>query len=224
MTRRDETRPQRINDLLRPRLISRSAFQACEADLTLQDAEEYFTAMIPDLGKMCCDGSPWVFLCGAAVIEYLSKLAYGGGGRTNFIKFVKEYMPTSYRKFSYACKKKDLPKQMYHVLRCGIVHSFSLIPDEQGKENGGRDRSIALSHDICDGHIKNVSTERAPDACCLNAFEFVADLASTMRKLFQAAKTNTQVKTNITNWLTKFPPITGDSLVQSNSSSSTTNL
>jgi hypothetical protein len=191
----------------------------------LEEAETYFTAMIPGLGKMCCDGSPWVFLCGAAVIEYLSKLAYGGGGRKNFINFIKEYLPGPYAEFKYMSGQQDLPEQMYHVLRCGIVHSFSLIPDEQGKENGGRDRSIALSHDISEGHIKSVDTKNgAKDACCLNAYEFVADLASAMRKLFEAARTNTEVKTNITNWLTKFPPIAGDSLVQSNSSSSTTKL
>jgi hypothetical protein len=192
--------------------------------MTLEEAEKYFTAMIPDLGKMCCDGSPWVFLCGTAVIEYLCKLAYGPGGRKNFAKFIKEYMPASYRKFSYASKKQDLPEQMYHVLRCGIVHSFSLIPDEHGKKNGGRDRSIALSHDTRDGHIKRVSTQRAPDACCLNALEFVADLASAMRKLFDSAKTKKEVKTNITSWLEKCPPIAGDFLVTLNSSSSTPNL
>ena len=114
---------------------------------------------------------------------------------------------------------------MYHVLRCGIVHSFSLVPNKHGKQKGGRVRSIALSHDISEGHIKSVDTDNgAKDACCLNAFEFVADLASAVRKLFEAAKTNAEVKNNITNWLTKFPPIASDSLVQSNSSSSKTNL
>jgi hypothetical protein len=102
--------------------------------MTLAKAEKFFTAMIPDLSKMCSDGSPWVFLCGSAVIEYLSKLAYGAGGRANFIKFIKAYMPIPYHEFRYASKSSDLPEQMYYVLRCGIVHSFSLIPDTTGKK------------------------------------------------------------------------------------------
>jgi hypothetical protein len=191
--------------------------------MTLEAAEEYFTAMVPGLGKMCCDGSPWVFLCGTAIIEYLSKLAYGPGGRKNFIKFIKEYMPVSYGKFTYASKKQDLPEQIYHVLRCGIVHSFSLIPDEHGKKNGGRDRSVALSHDTRDGHIKRVSTERVSDACCVNAYEFVADLANAMRKLFDAAKSDSKLRDKITDWLKKYPPIAGDSLSKQPKASPITN-
>jgi len=182
--------------------------------MTLSEAEKYFTAMIPGLGKICCDGSPWVFLCGTAIIEYLSKLAFGSGGRKNFINFIKEYMPPSYSQFQYISGQQDLPEQMYHVLRCGIVHSFSLVPDKKGKENGGRNRSIALSHDTRDGHIQKVSTKRAPDACCLNAYEFVADLASAMRKLFKSAKVDAKVKNEITNWLKQCPPIAGDSLLK----------
>jgi hypothetical protein len=182
--------------------------------MTLSEAEKYFTAMIPGLGKMCCDGSPWVFLCGTTIIEYLSKLAYGPGGRANFIKFIKEYMPPSYNEFQYTSGQPDLPEQMYHVLRCGIVHNFSLVPDKRGNENGGRDRSIALSHDTRDGHIRSVKTKRAADACCLNAFEFVTDLASAMRKLFESAKGNAKLRNAITNWLKQCPPIAGDSLLK----------
>jgi hypothetical protein len=194
--------------------------------MTVRKTEKYFTAMIPDLSKMCCDGSPMVFLCGTAVVEYLSNLAYGCGGRGNFIKFIKEYMPASYKEFTYACGKQDLPEQMYYVLRCGIVHKFSLIPDDQGKGNGGRDCSIALSHDTRDGHVQNIPcTKRgARDSCCLNAYEFVADLSSAMRKLFKAAKSNPDVRKNIRKWLKKHPPIAGDFLVSPNPSSSTPNF
>ena len=57
-----------------------------EAQVTLPEAETYFTGQIDDLKRMSADGTPWVFLCGSAVIDYLSKLADGNylrsAGRT----------------------------------------------------------------------------------------------------------------------------------------------
>ena len=34
---------------------------------------------------------------------------------------------------------------MYIILRCGIVHSFSFVPNQQGINNNGRTRSILLA-------------------------------------------------------------------------------
>ncbi|HTW93971.1 MAG TPA: hypothetical protein VMD30_04195 [Tepidisphaeraceae bacterium] len=178
----------------------------------LDAAEKYFADMIPSLFRIACDGSPWVFLCGTALIEYLSKLAYGQDGGRYFIQFVKDFMSPRYRNFCFDSGSKDLPEQMYYVLRCGVVHSFSLFPNEQGANKGGRERSIGLSHDTAEGHIKMVKkTPNAPDTCCLNAFEFVADIAASMRELFERAKFDPTLAQNITIWVSAHPPIAADS-------------
>ena len=115
--------------------------------MTLPEAEAYFTGRIDDLKRMSADGTPWVFLCSSAVIEYFSRLAAGkNDGAEGFKRFVKAYMPPAYLTFKYRSGLADLPEQLYHVLRCGIVHSFSLIPDTKAKSSGGRNRSIVLSH------------------------------------------------------------------------------
>jgi hypothetical protein len=55
--------------------------------MTLQKAEMVFINIASELSRMCPDGSAWVFLCGAATIDYLCRLAKGSGGRANFISF-----------------------------------------------------------------------------------------------------------------------------------------
>jgi hypothetical protein len=177
--------------------------------VTLQEAETYFAPQIADLKRMIADGTPWVFLCGSAVIDYLSKLAAGKNGYgEGFKQFVTDYMPVAYRTFKYQSGATDLPEQLYHVLRCGIVHSFSLIPDKQARRKGGRDRSVVLSHD--GPHLSAYSSTNAPDACRLRADGFVADLEAAMNKLFADASTNTLLAKNITAWLALHPPIAGN--------------
>jgi len=177
--------------------------------VTLPEAQTYFTGHIDDLKRMSADGTPWVFLCGSALIDYLSKLADGrNDGGAAFKRFVNVYMPRGYLTFKYRSGLSDLPEQLYHVLRCGIVHSFSMIPDAQAKNKGGRDRSIVLSHH--EPHLSPYSTANAPDACCLRADGFVADLEAAMKKLFTDAATNAQLAGNITAWLAQHPPIAGN--------------
>ena len=100
------------------------------------------------------------------------------------------------------------PNRLYHVLRCGIVHSFSLIPDQQAINKGGRDRSVVLSHDA--PHLSAFSSADAPDACCLRANGFVDDLETAMKALFTNAAINAPLAGNITKWLTDYPPIAGN--------------
>jgi hypothetical protein len=113
-----------------------------------------------------------------------------------------------YKSFQYLSGKADLPEQMYHVLRCGIVHSFSLVPDQGARDKGGRDRSIVLSHN--GRHLSQWSKQKAPDACCLNAEEFIDDIESAMLQLFSTAKGNRQIAQNIEDWTKRHPPIAGN--------------
>ena len=98
--------------------------------MNCEEAKTYFYARIEELKDMCKPGgaeTPWVFLCGSAMIDYLSRLAAGkDNGGEGFKKFIRDYMPSSYCDFEYRSGDKDLPEQVFHILRCGIVHSFSL--------------------------------------------------------------------------------------------------
>jgi hypothetical protein len=177
--------------------------------MTLQEAENYFDDQIDYLKKMSLDGSPWIFLCGSAVIEYLSKLAAGkDDGGNGYKTFVTNYMPDAFRNFKYKGGQMDLPEQMYHVLRCGIVHSFSLIPNELAIRYGGRNRSIALTHN--EPHLTQYSSQKTADACRLRANSFVADIDAARMRLFTQARSDLQIEKNIIGWLNKHPPIAAD--------------
>lgn len=130
--------------------------------MNIDGAEKYFTDRIRELSQMCVDRTPWVFVCSAAMIDYLSKLVNGEDkGGTGYKGFIRDYMAKvrpEYKTFTYADGKQDLPLQIYHVFRCGIVHSFSFIPDPQARAKGGRDRSIVISHRHSGpGHISKYS-------------------------------------------------------------------
>ena len=177
-----------------------------ETGMTIQEAEDYFKKRIAELKAMCSEGTPWVFLCGTAMIDYLSRLADSENGNAKRFKdFVGRYMPEGYRTFKYQSGKEDLPTQLYHVLRCGIVHSFSLIPDSIAKKYGGRDRSILLSHKVC--HLSSHAIDKASDACALNANNFICDIEFSMNELFAKANSDPQLAKNMTEWLVKHPPI-----------------
>ncbi len=116
------------------------------------------------------NGTPWLFAGGVCLIEYLTKLKSGGdGNQFNVIDFIRLEMP-EYANFQYSTTHKrrhrtgldytdrDLPEQMYYVLRCGLLHRFSLVPSAKEVGNGGRPRSIAMIHqEIADhAHLERI--------------------------------------------------------------------
>jgi hypothetical protein len=100
---------------------------------------------------------------------------------------------------------------MYHVLRCGIVHSFSLIADKQAKRDGGRDRSIVLAHRASGRkHLEAcVDGRRNPklDAAVFVAEDFVADIEKVTNSIFAQSCTNKKLRLNMKTWWKVHPPI-----------------
>jgi len=121
---------------------------------------------------------------------------------------------TGYREFRYGCGATDLPEQMYHVLRCGIVHSLSLIPDPQARQSGGRDRPIVLAHRAeCAErglrHLSAYSTQAVPDAVLFVAEDFIDDLDTLLEMVFTEARRDTDLENRMLKWLADYPLITG---------------
>lgn len=75
--------------------------------------------------------NPFGFVCIAAFMGFLSRLAFGTNNKTKrldgqyFRDFVRHFMPTKYH------GQEDL---MYRTFRCGIVHAMS-FDDELGEDN-----------------------------------------------------------------------------------------
>jgi len=183
--------------------------------------EKYFRERVGELRLASSSGDPWIFLCASAFIEYLAKMANGSPVDA---KGYKEFLRTrfftvcpQYSSFKYATGGSDLADQMYHVLRCGIVHSFSLFTDSAGRKHGGRDRSILLAHrKSAQGrpHLAHiVDRRRRPqlDAALLIAEDFVEDIAKVTDDLFAESKKRTpagrDLRKNIRTWVLNYPPI-----------------
>ncbi len=184
--------------------------------MDLNTAHQKFTARIAELRAFCVYDSPWTFVCAAAFLEYLAKLVdgqdRGGSGYKEFVtNWLTEVRP-AYSSFTYNSGAQDLPIQMYHVLRCGIVHTLSLIPDHRGKALGGRDRSIVLAHRKAAqrggfAHLGAYSSGNTPDAAILVAEDFVDDIETVVALICAKAATDAALNKNICSWLIKHPLI-----------------
>lgn len=169
--------------------------------------------------RLARDGShrnPLVFVVASAAIEYLGKLYYAKSGAATFKKFVSRRLARTnkkYRTFRYRLGKgkvvRDLPTQIYHVLRCGIVHSYSLVPDEMARSNGGRDRAVVLVHRASKvPHLSHWFHEGQP-TCVLVAEDLVGDLTTVLEETFKEALSNKALAQRIRMWSRKHPPIQG---------------
>lgn len=183
--------------------------------------ERYFYDRVGELRSLAKRGDPWVFLCASSFIEYLVKVANGrSAGHREYKDFLRNRffrVCPEYGVFRYAGGQSDLAEQMYHVLRCGIVHSFSLFADQRAQHCGGRDRSILLAHRASASgrrHLENwVDNRRKPklDAALFVAEDFIEDVGKVTTSLFAESRQRTangsQLRKNIAVWTKQFPPI-----------------
>jgi hypothetical protein len=188
--------------------------------LTLTKTETYFKNRVGELRSLAQRGDPWVFLCISSFLEYLAKLELGKETSStdykNFLRntFFKVCPP--YAAFRYRSSSRDLAEQMYHVLRCGIIHSFSLFADPSAKaKHGGRDRSILLAHRSSgQRHLSNYVNQRTTpkvDAAVFVAEDFVDDVGKVTDFLFAEARKRSnagaRLRNNIQKWVKTYPPV-----------------
>ena len=154
----------------------------------INDIEKYFLDRVAELENQCSEHTTWVFLCASAMINYLVNLVNGREtNRTDYKRFVIDYMPEGYKNFQFLNRDQNLDVQMYYTLRCGIVHNFSLFPDAKGVRAGARERSIALTHrDNKDGdHLSNhEGINKNLDAALFVAEDFINDISMLFRRQY----------------------------------------
>lgn len=179
---------------------------------TRKDIRLCFDRWFGVLPKICAIESPWCFLCLASLIDYLSGAAYPSlqYQKDRYETFIKHFFPAKYKRFKYKSGDKDLPLQMYYILRNGLIHSFSLFPDPSRPSRGGRDRSIVLAHRSNAGgqpHLSQFTSTLAPDAALFVAEDFLIDTQKAVRKLWRQAKRGSVLEQDILNRFTTQPPI-----------------
>jgi hypothetical protein len=185
-----------------------NGFEANRETRTKLDAkEQYFLDRADEVVAHCRNHSAFVFLEAAALLGYLAKAA-GCEGSKGYGRFVREQLQQvrpEYATFQYADGNEDLPEQMYYVLRCGLVHSFSLVPDKEARSHGGRVRSIVLCHR--NAGLNHLSRHVEVDAAIFVAEDFAEDLHALVGRLFDNARQNGALANHIVRHLDDHPPI-----------------
>lgn len=178
--------------------------------MTIDQTKQYFLARCNELISLAHRGDPWVFLCSSAMIEYLTKMTSGESGREAYIAFVNNYFKrvnSRYTTFQYQNGETDLPRQMYVILRCGIVHQFSFVPRQLEINNGGRIRSIILGHEMNGGIHLSAYTENEFDSAVFIAEQFSKDIKSVVELIFRDASDTQELETSILTFVNQYPPI-----------------
>lgn len=171
--------------------------------------KSYCDDRLTEIRDVAKNGNPTGFLCIAAFVDLLAKLAAGRDQKGDGYKaLVTNYFPDAYKNFTYRSGHKDLPAQFYSIFRCGILHAFSLFPDRPNR-NGAKASTIVISHDGKDEgntytHMSNYN-DKGFDAALLIADDLCNDLSSAIQTMF----TDTSVQANAEIWVRQQPPIKG---------------
>lgn len=207
--------------------------------ISIDTHRSYFLNRIDELANDCKQGTPWVFINAAVLLEYLTNLVIdplkphpnddskkvSKTDAERYIEFINgDWLPDSYKEFSYGEEhdgvdgktKKDLPLQMYCVLRSAMVHSFSMTPESslwssEKRENStslmkyARQGSIVICHESSGNtHLSNYPKQ---DAACFVAENFVSDIRYAIEKIFEVAGSNAEVKERIRRVMEARPPL-----------------
>jgi|WetSurMetagenome_2_1015567.scaffolds.fasta_scaffold107148_1 hypothetical protein len=176
----------------------------------IEKVEEYFLCRCDEIISLTERGDVWPFLCNAEMIDYLTNMTTGGEyNRLAYINFIDSYFDDRYKNFEYQNGEKDLPAQMYLILRCGLVHRFSLVPMQRERNNGGRKRSIVLAHEKNGySHLTRTRyTEEENDSVIFTAEQFSKDVKNVVIDVFTKAKTDSELNESIMEYIHAYPPI-----------------
>lgn len=183
---------------------------------TLSKIHDYYGKMIDQVQLFAMtfgSGDLWTFLMCSSYVDYLVKMVNNTEetGSNDYKEFIRLYLfqiDKRYKDIKYKSGTQDLPEQMYHVLRCGITHSFSLIPDKKSTSKGGRPRSIVLGHRKQGEIHLTPYTENGNDSEIFTIEDLPADLKKVLDLIFKdIAPTNSLLENNILNWVKTYPPI-----------------
>lgn len=192
--------------------------------VNLKSIQRYLEARVDEVQKIASEGHPWGFLASCTLLDFCASLANNKSAtKTEFKNFCIDYLFKTRQEYSAAIYQPRLSQthpillsnQIYHVLRCGITHGFSLTPNPPPNINPNFNpvaRSIILAHRNSNlTHLAHVEYTNGLDAFILISEEFSLDIATTIKLMFQAARkknlTGKALSNNILNYFKKFPPI-----------------
>jgi hypothetical protein len=175
--------------------------------MTHEQVKHYCLNRLTEIREIMKLRNPWGFVCAAAFIDLLSKINKGTDEkRAGYKDFIIEWLPDTYKTFQYANGENDLPYQLYHIFRCGILHSFSFSPTMTDKD--ARKQSVIIAHECqkdSGDYYKNLENynKNGMDAAIIIAENLCDDLNYAIDNMFK----DKNVQRNSEKWVKNSPLI-----------------
>jgi hypothetical protein len=188
---------------------------------TWEDVKDYCIKRLDEIrgineGHPC----PSAFVCIAAFMGFLSRLAFGTNIKGDhkdgewFKKFIQCYMPAKYHAKNFAQDQQSL---MYNIFRCGIVHAMSFdceISENRTTYLAEQDWQMRKAPQLFIAHDSNLSPycdgERLKDFGKPNSYVLVASvLCDDLRKAINKMFESNSVKANSVEFVHVQRPIRG---------------
>lgn len=162
------------------------------------------------------NGSIWDFVLMGCLVDVISRINYNNikSSIKRTSKLFDDRLP-KYREVYYNKPKiiNDVPEQIYMVMRCGLVHSLSLVPNKdymtsKSYENHWRKGSLLLTHR--GNHLQmrtRIHNGEPIDACQLDYSTMLDDMQSALDAIFQDAKQDTTLSDHIETFVRENPTL-----------------
>ncbi len=198
--------------------------------------DQYLKARLDELDTLAQRGDPWVFGACCTFIEMLAKREEGRNNNLKdgqrFTNFVKIYLMPSNPLYQDAEKelktkatknqnttkqsgkeqaKRDDPEiaqNLWHILRCGVVHSFSMkANDEEFKIILGHRKNNKSNSNL---HLQVINVNdkgKTYKALLIMAENFVEDLRKCTQRVLEKAKNDSSFCKNLEDNFSNNPPL-----------------
>ena len=191
---------------------------------TISDVDKYLKDRLNELSLLAQGGDPWVFGACSTFIEMMAFRVYynptnpAAVSHRTYVKFCDEYLYPRRKRTTISFSDGTIVKfneQIYAILRCGVVHTFSMNPTPRDP-NQARPYSLFLGHlknfqGNKSFHLKKVKIDKSDGSCKENAILvlaecFVDDLKACTSKIINKAKKNNTLRTSILQSFKTHPP------------------
>lgn len=187
----------------------------------LSHVEKYLNDRLDELADLANRGDPWVFGACSTYIEmlafrvYYSRIITRNGPTRNqatgadYIELCNGYLYPRRKNSVIRYSNGDEVKftdQLYYILRCGVVHTFSMNPTPRNP-NTAKPYSIILGHaqnfkSTKTKHLQKIKIDQASgsaseEAVLIFAEDFVDDLKKCTKKIIQKAKKDCNLRNGI---------------------------
>jgi hypothetical protein len=177
---------------------------------SFDEVKKYYEDRFNELKKMSENKAVpgiWVFVCASTFIEYLSRLVQDyqtGQERKNYTYFVKTFFEAKYRDCSQFTppvvinsrngnplslnNDEIIPAMMYVVLRCGLVHQFSIHSNSLPSNFEERIALGEESNNIPCGHF-GFATSQTKNVLVLTKEGLIKDIGYALNEVFKTGST-----------------------------------